>query len=143
MNDTPLFVLLESNPPTMSEFLAIKLLLKGNSKITIAIVEDETLMSTNKRMEMWIMAFSGDTTAKGKLELVVIPSDFLNNKTFLHKLKKEFKRIAVRDKIKHVFFATKGFEITSLPFVPGYEQLFLANAYRQSIAYRYLENYKR
>lgn len=142
MNDAPLFVLLESNPPSMSEFLAVKMLLKDNSKITIAIVEDETLMLTNKRVEMWLMAFD-EAFKQDNMELVVIPNDYLTNSSFLQKLKKGFKHIAVKNRLHYVFFATKGFQMTPLPYVPGYEQFFLANAYRQSIAYRYLENYQR
>lgn len=143
MNNEPLFVLLESNPPSMSELLSIRILLKENLKVTIAIVEDETLVPTDKRIEMWLLAFEDKLWKQGNLELLVIPSDFLTNPTFLRKLKERFKRIAVKNKLNYVFFATNGYEMTPLPYVPGYEQFFLANAYRQSVAYRYLENYKR
>lgn len=143
MNDAPLFVLLESNPPTMSEFLAVKALLKKNSRLTIAVVEDDSLMLTDRRIEMWLLAFEDNILAKGKIELIVIPQNYLTNPVFLQKLRKGFKHVAVKNKLLYVFFATKGFQMVALPYVPGYEQLFLANAYRQSVAYRYLENYKR
>lgn len=138
MNNTPLLIILESTLPTMSEYLAIKYLLRENSKIFIGIKNDNSLMSTNKAIEMWFLAFS---EFPKNIKLIIIPMDYMNDMDFQKKLKIRFKRIAIRDKKAYVYFATTGFEMVTLPYIPGYEPLFLANAYRQSIAFRFLEAY--
>jgi len=139
-NKEPLLVIIDSNPPSMSEFLAIKSLLTTNKTIIIGIKGNMNgVMDINKVIEMWILAFNG---IEG-IDILIIPNNHMTDAYFIDKLKKNFKRIAVKDKLEWVYYSTRGYEMVNLPYVPGYEPLFLAQAYRQSIAYRYLQKYVR
>ncbi len=138
MNEKPLLILTESTPPTMSEYLSIKMMLKNNVNIVIGIPNTNSTMNVNKKIEMWFFAFSEYPT---RIKRMVIPKDYKTNTVFIRELKKRFKRVAVKDKLTFVAFATKGYETLMLPYVPGYETLFLTNAYKQSVAFRFLENY--
>jgi len=125
-------IIIESQPPHVGQFLAIRDVLQKYDNVIICIIDKPMVMSTARVIATWTLILEDYSFS-------IVP---INIEDALEKglpdYLKEIETILVSD--KHIFVAlnTLGVDVGLLGHVKGYNDVFIRAAYRQGLAYDYL-----
>jgi len=125
-------IIIESQPPHLGQFLAVRDVIQNNKDVLICIVDKPMVMSTEKVIATWTIMLEEYGYSISSIDI-----DYVMQHGLPDYLSSEDKYY-VSDKHLFVHLNSLNVDVSLLGHVKGYNDIFVRMAYRQGLAYDYL-----